>query len=135
MSIASADEADYIQRPDPVSPEQFQLRSFSQVLANAEDGRLNADLSDALAEITSLMNEAIQNDRRAKASITVTVNFKVDRGVVELDAAFETKLPQPTRHKTLLHVSGNFLSTRDPRQRDLPLRGLPTPEPRDYRSV
>ncbi len=88
MSIASADEADYIQRPDPVSPEQFQLRSFSQVLANAEDGRLNADLSDALAEITSLMNEAIQNDRRAKASITVTVNFKVDRGVVELDAAF-----------------------------------------------
>ncbi len=128
MSISSADPDTTL--PSANSPERHQLRTFSLLLSNLEGGQFNQDASEVLEEIVSLCNEAIQQDRKFKASISITVNFRADRGVVEITSDMKSKLPPPVRRTSLMHVSGGkFLSLTDPRQQTLPLRGLAAETP------
>jgi hypothetical protein len=133
MSQSMSDEAEHI-RPAPVSPDTYQLRTFSQLIANLEEGSFEHDLAQAMTEVQTLMNEAVQDNRKANAAISVKINFKCDRDIIMVDADFTVKMPKPTRRRTLLHISGSAFATRDPRQRDLPLRGLPS-DSTTFRSV
>jgi hypothetical protein len=120
VSISSTD-------PDFVSPsiEKHFIRRFSRLVSDLEGGGLDTDASNALEEITMLANEAIQQDRKMKATMTITIDFVAHKGVVEVNSNLKTKLPAPVRRTSMMHVAaGKFLSAVDPRQHTLPLRGV-----------
>lgn len=106
-----------------------EARNLAAVLATLEDGRLHGDLSDASREMISTLHDVAANARgKAKGKITITLDYAVEDGVVELRADFTTKTPKLPRQKTVLFATpDNNLTRRDPKQPSLEFRDVTVP--------
>lgn len=96
--------------------------NLATLLDTLEDGQLRADLEKALAEIITAMNAKVRDyGGTATAGLAIALKFKLDHGAVEVDADFRAKLPEQSRHRTILWTTGdNKLTKANPRQQALP---------------
>lgn len=107
------------------------LLNFSHFLAAHEDGALNHDLTNEMRDlIASLHNRVHEMGGKPSASMTLTIHFKLDSGVIEIKADdVRTKMPKRERTKAIYWATPeNYLTRRDPKQRELPLRDVSVPD-------
>jgi hypothetical protein len=97
-----------------------QRRPFAAWLQEQRDGGLNAELSDAMAEVVSAV---VDQEKQGTVTLKVTVAPVGDGGGNQVLISDEVKVapPEPPRPKKLFFAdsSGN-VSRRDPRQNELP---------------
>lgn len=107
-------------------------RSFAQFLAQVEDGRLHGDLSDGIRElIEKLHDAAVNSGGMAKGKISVSFDFLLKGGVVEVTADFALKAPKLARGRSIFWATPeNNLTRRNPAQPDLPFRDVSVPAAR-----
>lgn len=106
----------------------YEVRSYPRLIERlGADGSFNAALSDALAEIVAaLQNAAIEGNGKAKAGLSVKVEFTLDNGMVRIAGRHAVTLPKQKEHASHLFVTpDNILTLMNPRQRELPLVTVP----------
>jgi hypothetical protein len=103
-----------------------QVRSFGTFIAEVEDGELHADLSRALQSLIAELHESrAVGQARATGKLSVTFDFVLADGVVEVRADIASKTPKRPRGRSIFWATPeNNLSRRNPRQPDLPFRDV-----------
>lgn len=102
-------------------------RGFAVTLGQIDDGCLHAEATEEMQRaLAELSKHAINTDRDAKGSITITVNMKVSKnGTVSAHGEVKAKLPKPSRGSTTFFLTkGNNLSLENPRQLSLGIRAI-----------
>lgn len=101
-------------------------RPFTDVLRLINNGAFADELTDSMAEA---INAAVEAGK--KSTLTITLSIKPSRGSKEqvtVSHDLKVKLPEfdrPDDH--LFVVNGNTLSTKHPRQAELPIASVPRP--------
>ena len=101
-----------------------EARTFSAFLSRVEDGEFAVELSDHVRDIVATLHD-VQRDVGGKpsATITITLGFKLEDGMVEVRADAKVKKPKVVRPRSMFWASpNNNLTGRNPKQRELPLR-------------
>jgi hypothetical protein len=114
-----------------------EVRTFSQFLAAAEDGQLHGQLTDAIRDIVSAMNE-VRADQggKPKATLSLSFDFKLDGSTVEVKAGYSVKLPKVERARSVFWtLPNNGLSRSNPRQMGLPFRDVTSGDAAAARTV
>lgn len=98
-----------------------ETRSFSQFVAALEDGQLHAELTDDLKRIAEeCNNHQINYGGTAKAKMSLTIEFTLEKGVFEIKASCATKLPKPPRGRSIMWTTPeNRFTPQNPRQGQL----------------
>jgi hypothetical protein len=97
------------------------LRSFTALLAAAEDGVLTSDLDNELHKLVQEMRDhAATTNGRAAGKLALTLEFKIEGEVVELRADIKTTAPKPVRGKSVMWstIDGD-LTRSNPKQPDM----------------
>lgn len=98
-----------------------QTKSFASFLNMLEDGELHSDLSEKLRQICGDMeNSAMENGGKAKAGLTINIEFLLDKGVFEIRSGYKIKMPEGKRQRTIAWATpGNNFSPNNPRQMNM----------------
>lgn len=106
-------------------------RAFSTFIGDLEEGRLHAELTSQIRDIVAeLHNVLIDQGGKPKAALAIKLNFKLDSGVIEVDAETKATLPKRLRSKSIFYATpSNDLTRRNPKQTELPLRDVSRAEP------
>lgn len=103
-------------------------RNFAQLISSMEDGRLHGDISDAQRDLIGDLNNIASMNRKAKGSITITLEYAIEDGVVEVRGDFKTKAPKLPRGKSIFFATpDNNLTRSDPKQPSLEFRDVSIP--------
>ena len=97
---------------------QVAAHTFSEFVGMLEDGRLASDLTDELKKINEEMHDFAQaSGKKAKASLTIKIDFVLDRGIFEIASKLSTKLPELERDRSVCWSTpdGHF-SPENPKQ-------------------
>lgn len=96
-------------------------RSFSQFIQMLDDGRFNAELTDALRQINAEMkNHAQIFGGKCRGALTLKVEFTFEKGYFEIAPSFDTKLPKVKRNPTIAwSTSGDEFTPENPKQMNL----------------
>jgi hypothetical protein len=99
-----------------------QTKPFAQWLQEQRQGNLHGELSEGLAE---LVQTVMDTQRAGKLVITVTVRPNKDGVTCMVEDQHKVTLPKQDVSPSLFYTDehGN-LSRRDPRQPELPLKGV-----------
>lgn len=113
----------------PAVSMEHQIGNISQLLAMHESGDLNHEISELQHEMIAKLNQHVMdNGGKPSGSITITLNYKLDSGLMEITANVGSKMPKRIRAKGVYFCTAdNKLSKRDPRQIELPLRDVNAP--------
>lgn len=97
---------------------EVSIRTFGETLSVMESGQLMQDLTDLQKQIIeTLQNELLDVGGKPKASLTLTIDYKLDQGVFDIVAKAKSKLPDTKRGRTLLWATpDNNFSRNNPRQ-------------------
>lgn len=102
-------------------------RPFMDILREHRSGRTHDELSDALQTLV----EAVTENRRS-GEIKVTFSLKPagkDERALELGCKIDVKLPkEPPGVSLFFATPENNLQRKDPRQEELDIRAVPTPD-------
>ncbi len=122
--------------PDDDQP-QGEVRSFATFLGQIDDGVLHADLTEAVKEIVGEMRDIAEGfGGKPKGKLTLTLDLKLDSGVVEVTSKVKVDKPPVPRGKSVFWPAGdNTLSRSNLRQADLPLYDVTSAGARDMKSV
>lgn len=103
--------------------------SFNYLLATIQGGDLHAELTKALQELGAAMNQSLQDYGGVpKGEISLTLKFKLEKGVVHVLADRKMKLPKVPEAGALLFIdSANNFVQDNPRQMHM---GFPRTGPR-----
>lgn len=106
--------------------------TFADFVRMLEHGELHDDLGNMLREVSGAMeNHAAENAGKAKAKLTLTINFVLDKGIYEIEAAPKVDLPKTKRGRTVAWgTPENYFSPQDPRQLTMfrePVRDVTAP--------
>lgn len=115
--------------PDPVAPPQpanpnavTSPARLVRLLATLEDGRFAKESSDALQQVTAIMNRQSQAGGKPKASLTITLSLAMEGGAMEIRADLKVKTPKVARPRTFYYpMPDGTLRESDVRQGELPL--------------
>lgn len=101
-----------------------ELRTFTQLLHTVQDGDLHVELSDQLKDLVgSLHNVRMESGGKPTGRIALTLDFRLDGDVIEVQADFAVKTPKIARRKTVFWATPeNLLTKRNPKQMEMPLR-------------
>lgn len=110
----------------PAVSTEHHIGNVSQLLAIHESGDLNHELSEAQTDVVAYLNQLVMDQGgKPSASITLTLNYKLDSGLMEITAGVTVKKPKRARAKGVYFCTpNNKLSKRDPRQLEMPLRDV-----------
>lgn len=100
-----------------------QRKPFSQFILEQRRGGLHGELSDALAELVSAVDE-----QRRSGTLTLTIQLvpNSDGVTVTVSDAIKIKAPEAKRGAAIFYVGANgALERNDPRQMQLPVREVP----------
>ena len=93
---------------------------FLMFLSRLEDGETLHTLNDNLCEIARNLQEHEKLfGGGAKASLSLKLSFKASKGITEVTAAIDHKLPDKPKGKTILWTDGDYFSPQNPRQLDM----------------
>lgn len=100
--------------------DQAAYRNIGHLLSSLDGGNFGTDLDKAIQEINAeLSNYVIDFGGKPSATLTITMKFTLDGGVVEVTPASKSKLPDRPRGKTPLWLTAdNCLTPRNPAQGD-----------------
>jgi hypothetical protein len=97
------------------------VRPFTEVIGDIAGGKVAADLSEVIAEVTKAVEET------GKAG-SLTLKIKIDPNgdaMVTYEAEIISKVPRPSYGKTMFFTDyEGGVHRRDPRQTELPLRSI-----------
>lgn len=97
------------------------IRSFNAFLGSLEDGRMHTELTEQLTVALSEMHDAaLDRGGKAKSKISISIDLKLEDGVVEASGEFKVTLPKAARGRTIFWETpeGN-LSRANPKQAEL----------------
>jgi hypothetical protein len=107
--------------PEPaVEPEAPRLRPFAAVLQEQRQGGAHSELTEGLAEVVT----AVLATGKA-GSVTLKLNVKPSKlhGAIEVGDDITVKVPEEDKGESLFFANeSGFVSRKDPRQPELPLR-------------
>ena len=111
---------------NPAVSTEHQIGNVSQLLAVHEAGDANHEASELYQELIARLNNHVQeHGGKPSGSITITLNFKLDSGMMEITANVAAKMPKRIRSKNVYYCTpDNKLSKRDPRQLEMPFRDV-----------
>lgn len=95
--------------------------TFCQQLQTMQRGQFDDEMTAAVRELVREMTHVAEHGTaKPKARITVTVEFTLDRGMMDVTADFAVKHPKKVRGRTILYpsTSGQLLP-HDPQQLQL----------------
>lgn len=105
---------------------------FAAFVQQQRSGGLHGELSDALAELVTAVQET---QRPGTLTLSIKVAANKDGSTVTVTDKVSTKIPEGDRGAAIFFIEGDGnLVRRDPRQIELPLRevtGKPSGELRD----
>lgn len=83
------------------------IKDFSRIIAELEDGQFNADCSAKLQESLKALQERCDIDglRSAKAQIAVAITLVLDSGNIMMTADVQSKNPPKPRNRTIFWLS------------------------------
>lgn len=94
------------------------IRQFTETLGLLDRGSFVKKCNDALAETLSTLES--QPSEKGKASITVTLDFAFDKGMLQITPSIKNKLPEADRSgATIFWAHEGALSTQHPSQIDI----------------
>ena len=100
------------------------IKDFSRIIAELEDGQFNADCSAKLQESLKALQERCNIDglRSAKAQIAVAITLVLDSGNIMMTADVQSKNPPKPRNRTIFWLSddGKGVCRENPKQPRLP---------------
>lgn len=95
----------FIAQPESKSPAVAaaeEARSFAQFITWVEDGKLNQDLSEGLRELNAKLNDHFRDHGgKPKATLTLKIDFTLDKGVFDIENEFKITLPKVPRGRTV----------------------------------
>lgn len=105
-----------------------QSGGFLPLVAKLQDGALEQDLNEQLSDIVSALTaQAREAGGKPKAKLTLSLVFKLDSGMVEVEANVTVAQPKPVMGKSIFWpTTDHQLSPENPRQHELPLRDVAT---------
>lgn len=97
------------------------LRNFNQFLGSIEDGGFHKELSDQLEKMLQEIHDAaLDRGGKAKAKLALTVDLRLEGGIVETVADYKVTLPKAERGRTVFWITPeNHLSRSNPKQQDM----------------
>lgn len=103
-----------------------EMRSFAVMVSGLDDGALHAELTEKLEQVVAALREAKRNQGgKPKASLTLSLDFKLDGETTDVYADIKVAYPKRTRNRTILYINAdNRLSQSNPRQQTLPFRDV-----------
>lgn len=106
--------------------EERALRSFGQVIGQLEGGALVSELADKIKDIVAELNNVRADEGgKPKATLSLSLAFKLDGDTIEIVPTLDVKMPARTRHKTVLWTTGdNTLTPANPKQQEMELRDV-----------
>jgi hypothetical protein len=117
------------EKPDPTFVER--PKPFNQILAQLEAGVLHEELSEKVRDLTAWMSEFAAQRGSAKGSLTLRLDFAMEKGLVVIKGEVSAKTPKLDREQTVMWLTpGNNLSNENPKQQPLFPRKLPEPSRR-----
>lgn len=128
-NLGPQSHSEIVTEPDP-----DRARLFSDLIARLEEGVLNQDLTEQVKTIIAALHDSQQNrGGKPAGSLTLTLSFKLDDGIVEVRSEHKAKTPKEVRGRSLYWATpDNMLTGRNPRQRDMfPPRAAPVRTIRD----
>jgi hypothetical protein len=101
-----------------MSDELQKYATFADVLRALDNGGFLNECSDAVKEMVGdLSNLAGDRSTAVKGSLTVKIDFKLDKGVFELIPELKVSLPKQPRMRTIAWATPeNFLCPSNPAQ-------------------
>jgi hypothetical protein len=115
--------------PDPTEEED--IRPFSEFLHLQRGGEFHEDATQALHRLLRAVQET---GRPGELTIKISVKMAAANAVLIRDAV-AAKSPAPEADPAYYYLDGHHnLRRSDPNQPDLPLRELPTREPREVQA-
>lgn len=106
--------------------ESEKIRYFSLLMQNLEGGNLEADLSRDLQQGIEKLNAHYEN-YRGNPSMEINIKIKITKDGINMDtkADYTVKTPKQPRTRTALFLTpDNFLSKRNPNQREFTFRDV-----------
>lgn len=101
-----------------------EIKDFSRVVAELEDGQFNVDCSTKLQESLKALKERCDMDgvKAAKAQIAVAITIVLDSGNIMMSAEVQSKNPPKPRGRTIFWLSddGKGICRENPKQPRLP---------------
>lgn len=105
-----------------------EVRQFARFLMLIDDGELHEETSRVLKEANSELARRADQDGKARGRITLTMEITHERGgIVVVVGDCVSKLPRPKPAKSVFWraPTGGYLSAKNPKQLDLPIREVP----------
>jgi len=102
------------------------IRDITRLLGELENGDFVADANRDLVELLAQL-EIVRIDQRGKPSgtLTITLSFTNDDGIIEIKADKKVTPPKKKRPKSIFWITqDNLLARQDPRQYDMQLRDV-----------
>lgn len=112
-------------------PDEYPVhRSFNAVIFDLEDGNFHSDLTGAMNQLVETLNhQFIHAGGKPKGKLGITLEFKMDGGVVEIVSNFTQTLPKPGRQKSIMWATPDGkLTSSNPKQLSLGLREVSAPQ-------
>ena len=93
------------------------VKTFQEFLHHIDGGKLHEEITEYLGKISTQIQEHVDRyGGEPKASLKLSFKFKLKKGVVEIDADCDCKLPKAPPAGTMMWpVEGGF-SVNHPRQ-------------------
>lgn len=103
-----------------------ELCSFSQFIAQVDEGGLHHDLSVEVENIVAALNDAKQAGAKSPAAkLAITLAFRLDGQVIEVVGDFKSTMPKVKREKSVFwSTAKNRLTRNNPKQQRLPFRDI-----------
>ncbi len=101
-------------------------RCFSHFVTQVDDGDLEQELTAELATLLAKLEDHANATRgKAKGKITLSLDFTVDdKGNTTITGDVVVKKPKPKRGGSHMWLLKGKLSSRNPRQQELPLHDV-----------
>lgn len=106
----------------------MKIASVSALISALQKGELDAEASNQLREIVAALHGT---HGTPKARMTITLDFTLDGGVININGDFAVKLPKRTRARTIFWATPeNNLARQDPKQHEMAFRDVNVPAAR-----
>jgi hypothetical protein len=112
-----------------VEPDREENRTFSILVQRLEGGNLHSDLTQAMQDVVAALQDSEREvGGKPTGSITLALKFRLDGGIVEVRGEVKSTMPKVEREKTVFWATpNNNLTSRNPKQHDLPFRDIRSP--------
>ncbi len=99
-----------------------EVRSFATLITMIEDGRLHHELCGELRELIEALRHAGSVGTKVKGRLNLALNFTFDGETMTVAGEMKSAKPKAPRGSSVFWTTeDNVLSTRHPRQMDLPI--------------